>query len=53
MESNQFVERRLCVFQVAQIKAFGEPLIGRRKQLARRDALTLPRSAMSTSFRRT
>src|SRR5215472_11813819 len=37
----QFVEQRLCVFEVGGIEAFGEPAVDRREQVVRFGAATL------------
>lgn len=41
VESSQFVEQRFCFFQITQVEAFCEPLIGRREQLTRLGAPAL------------
>ena len=37
----QFVEQRLCVFEVGGIEAFGEPAVDRREQVERFGLTTL------------
>ena len=33
--SRQFVEQRLCLFQIGGVEALGEPAVNRREQIAR------------------
>src|SRR5215472_3123959 len=40
-QSGQFVEQRLCFFQVRRAEAFGEPAVDRRKKIARFAAAAL------------
>ncbi len=54
----ELVEKRLCILEVRSIEAFGEPIIDRRKQVARfgRFALVLPQASeahRSAKFQRT
>ena len=39
--SRQFVEQRLCLFEVLCVEALGEPAVNRGEKLARFDSVTL------------
>src|SRR5215472_6130535 len=51
--SRQFVEQRLCLFEILCVEAFGEPAVNRRQKIAGLSAATVVAAESSEAYNRT